>query len=64
MPMKCLSAIKLVVLRVIINRLRNRENCQKLENCPSSKNWLSQEKNCQQVWIYLILMLKKTGQAF
>ena len=53
-----------------MNRLKNVENCQKLEdclnpkNCLNLKNRLSQEKNCQKVKIYLILMLKKTGQVF
>ena len=36
-------------------------NCQKLENHLSSKNRLSQKKNCQKVGIYLISTLKRTG---
>ena len=32
-----------MALRVVINQLRNMENCQKLENCLNSKNCLSQE---------------------
>ena len=39
--MKYLSLIKLVALKVMINRLRNMKNYQKLENCLSPNNWLS-----------------------
>ena len=33
----------------------------KTRNCLSPKNWLSQEKNCQKVGIYLNSILKKTS---
>ena len=68
--MRCLPPMRLMVLRVIINQLKNVENCQKSENCLSfenslnSKNRLIQEKNRQKMGIYLISTLKKTGQAF
>ena len=35
--------MRLIVLRMVMNRLRNVENCQKLENRLSPKNCLSQE---------------------
>ena len=73
--MRCLSPIRLVTLRVLINRLRNLENHRKLENylsqeiqkaknCLSLKNRFSQEKNSQKVRIHLILMLKRPNQVF
>ena len=52
--------LMLVVLKKL---LRNQEN-QKTKNCLSPKNQLIQEKNCQKVGIYLILMQKKISQAF
>ena len=54
-----MSPIKLVALKVVMNQLRNVENCQILENHLSPKNRLSQEKNCQKLGIYLISTLKK-----
>ena len=62
--MNCLPSMRLMALKVMMNRLRNVENCQKLENCLSSENRLSQEKNCQKLGIYLISTLKRTGHAF
>ena len=49
----------------MINQLKKIENCQKIENCLnlknclSLKNWLIKEKNCHNMGIYLISMLKK-----
>ena len=37
LPMRYLPLMRLVALRVVMNRLRNVENCQKLKNCLSSK---------------------------
>ena len=51
--------MRLMAFRVVINQLKNIENYQKLENCLSPRNWLSQEKNCQKVGIYLISILKR-----
>ena len=64
----------LVVLKLVMNWLKNVENCQKLEKRQRAKNCLNQEiwkaenwlspKNRQKVGIHLILMLKIAGQAF
>ena len=65
--------MRLMALRVVMNQLRNVENCQKLENYSSQENrkakkrlsleiQLSQEKSCQKVGIQLILMLRKTDR--
>lgn len=34
------------------------------KNCLSPKIWLSQEKSCEKLGIYLILVLKRPNQAF
>ena len=36
--------MRIVMLKVMMNQLRNVENCQKLENCLSPENRLSQKK--------------------
>ena len=73
--MKYLPPMKLIVLMVVINQLKNVENYQKLENCLSQENqevkkrlsleiWLSQEKSCQKVGIQLISMLRRMDRSF
>ena len=61
---KMLAINKIGDIEDIMNQLKNIKNYQKLENCLSFKNclslenWQSQEKNCQKVGIYLILILR------
>ena len=55
--------IDLILVIIVTKLLKNKEN-QKVKSYLNSKNWLSQEKSCQKVGIYLILMLKKLSQAF
>ena len=66
--------MRLMALRVVMNRLRNVENCQKLENRLSPENRkakkrlsleirLSQEKSRQKVGIQLISTLRRTDRS-
>ena len=45
------------LILIVIKKLLGSQEIQKVKNCLSAKNWLSQEKNCQKVKIHLILGL-------
>ena len=53
--------VNLVLMVMLYSTLRSEEN-QKVKNCLSPKNRLSQEKICQKVGIHLILALQKPDQ--
>ena len=52
-----------LILVVVKKLLRSQEN-QKAKNYLSPKNRLNKEKSCQKVEFHLIIILRKTAQAF
>ena len=61
--MVIIKLVDLVLVMIVKILLRNQEN-QKVKNCLTPKNWLNQEKSCQKVRIYQILIPKKPNQTF
>ena len=63
--MRLINLILIIIKKLLkIQENQKPKNCLNPKNFLNSKNPLSQEKSCQKIRIYLILILKKINKIF